>query len=706
MENFDQNRDEMILKQQEDIQKDIATNTDLVSAKHPLKQLEVDFANDEVFKFKIIKIGDKYSEFRRTRPDGNCFFRAVGFRLFELMMEDLDEFSKVKKAVEGSKDEMVKLGMPEFTVEDFFDNFMDTLEKLAGDEKMKLEELEETFNNEGLSNYLVVFLRLLTSKQLQIEGEFYQNFMEGGRTVAEFCSTEVEPMYRESDHIHIIGLTAAAGISVRVVYLDRGTGDNPVHHDFPEGTEPKIHILYRPGHYDILYLKTMEVESVTLVAEPTKDLKMEVESDIKTEKDIGILDREVIVPGRTVVLQKFNYLRTHLLNPSKNLQLGRDLINLSGIVGKTFGTTFKMVSDHQNNKCFKLEVAEEVQNFEALFMNGESGEDNRDLQNNESSQKLSKQEIVKMREDGVDGKEIVEKLIENSETFQNKTKFSQAKFLKKKAKKYHQYILIRKPSIRLLMEIHYKADPMKLMNLREDSLAQILNATNVHSGGKYLVYETGAQGIVVASVLERVGEKGKVVHIYQTGQPQTNCLSAMDFSQEILDNLKVINIQHLRSLEQGQDILVNRFPPPTNGQNRDAAGGDGEPPKKKPHTDNGKTEEKPFRMNLREQSVATFNLIKSEPYDGLIIVCKQHPSALLTYLSKFIAPSRPFTVYSAYKEPLLEAYMAVKESGCAINCVLSETWLRYHQVLPERTHPTVNMSGGGGYILTGIFIEK
>jgi len=671
----------------------------LVSARHPIKQLEVDFVSDEVFKSKIVKIGETYSEFRRTRPDGNCFFRAVGFRLFELMLESLDEFSKVKKAVEGSKDEMVKLGMPEFTVEDFFDNFMDTLERLAGDEKMKLEELEETFNNEGLSNYLVVFLRLLTSKQLQVEGEFYQNFMEGGRTVAEFCSTEVEPMYRESDHIHIIGLTAAAGICVRVVYLDRGTGDIPVPHDFPEGSEPKIHILYRPGHYDILYLKKMETDEN--VANPPKEMKMDVVSDV-------VDDLEVIVPGRTVVLQKFNYLRTHLLNPKKNLQLGRDLINMNGIVGKHFGTTFKMVSDHQNNKCFQLEVADEVQNFEALFMNGESGEDNRDLVDNESSQKLSKQEIVKMREDGVDGKEIVEKLIENSETFQNKTKFSQAKFLKKKAKKYHQYILVRKPSIRLLMEIHYKADPMKLMNLRIDSLAQILNGTNVHSGGKYLVYETGAQGIVVASVLERVGEKGKVVHIYQTGQPQTNCLSAMDFSQEILDNLKVINIQHLRSMEQGQDILVNHFPsnPPKNGNPAD----NGEPPKKKPHTENtqenGKTDEKPMRMNLREQSVATHKILKAEPFDGLIIVCKQHPSALLTYLAKFIAPSRPFAVYSPYKEPLLDAYMTVKEAGCAINCILSETWLRYHQVLPERTHPTVNMSGGGGYLLTGIFIEK
>merc|ERR1712079_896703 len=176
--------------------------------------------------------------------------------------------------------------------------------------------------------------------------------------------------------------TAAAGISVRVVYLDRGTGDSAVPHDFPEGSEPKIHILYRPGHYDILYQKNMEtVESV-----PDLIMKMDT-GDVNIVKTEAVKDDlEVIVPGRTVVLQKFNYMRTHLLNTKKNLQLGRDLINMNGIVGKPFGTTFKMVSDHQNNKCFQLEVAEEVLNFEALFMNGESGEDNRDLVDNESSQ--------------------------------------------------------------------------------------------------------------------------------------------------------------------------------------------------------------------------------------------------------------------------------------------------------------------------------
>ena len=87
-----------------------------------------------------------------------------------------------------------------------------------------------------------------------------------------------------------------------------------------------------------------------------------------------------------------------------------------------------------------------------------------------------------MKKDRMDGKEIVEQLIENSASFHQKTKFSQAKFLKKKSKKYSPYVMIKKPSIRLLMQINYKNDPMKMMNLRIDTLAQILNNANIRSG--------------------------------------------------------------------------------------------------------------------------------------------------------------------------------------------------------------------------------
>lgn len=48
--------------------------------------------------------------------------------------------------------------------------------------------LFQTFQDEGISNYIVVYLRLLTSAQLQKKADFFENFIEGGRTVQEFRS--------------------------------------------------------------------------------------------------------------------------------------------------------------------------------------------------------------------------------------------------------------------------------------------------------------------------------------------------------------------------------------------------------------------------------------------------------------------------------------------------------------------------------------
>ncbi|KAH8028411.1 hypothetical protein HPB51_016524 [Rhipicephalus microplus] len=65
---------------------------------------------------------------------------------------------------------------------------------------------------------------------------------------------EVEPMYKESDHIHVISLTRNLGVGVRIEYMDRNLSGKVNTHDFPEDCEPRFHLLYRPGHYDILYL--------------------------------------------------------------------------------------------------------------------------------------------------------------------------------------------------------------------------------------------------------------------------------------------------------------------------------------------------------------------------------------------------------------------------------------------------------------------
>jgi hypothetical protein len=42
----------------------------------------------------------------------------------------------------------------------------------------------------------------------------------------------------------------------------------------------------------------------------------------------------------------------------------------------------------------------------------------------------------------------------------------------------------------------------------------------------------------------------------------------------------------------------------------------------------------------------------------------------------------------------------------AVQLVLCDNWLREYQVLPNRTHPLVNMSCSGGYLLSGIKVHS
>ena len=58
------------------------------------------------------------------------------------------------------------------------------------------------------------------------------------------------------------------------------------------------------------------------------------------------------------------------------------------------------------------------------------------------------------------------------------------------------------------------------------------------------------------------------------------------------------------------------------------------------------------RQVFREQSQQAFEQLQKRNMDGLIIASKQHPSALLLKLMSFLAPSRPFVVFSPYKAGL------------------------------------------------------
>lgn len=252
MEN--QKFDAAVVDMQNQIQQDIANKSSLLGDHQSLAELSQEYAPDDAsYQDKIKKLGETYTSIRRTRGDGNCFFRSFGFGYLEYLAKNKGDFEKFQEKASKTFQKLMDLNYPSFTVEDFFENFMSSVKSVT-ETDYKVDDLVEKFRDDAISNYFIVYLRLITSCQMQTEAHFYQDFVDSGKTVTEFCKTEVEPMYKESDHMHIIALTAALDAKIRVVYMDHSNATLLLH-DFPEGCKPAIHLLYRPGHYDILYPK-------------------------------------------------------------------------------------------------------------------------------------------------------------------------------------------------------------------------------------------------------------------------------------------------------------------------------------------------------------------------------------------------------------------------------------------------------------------
>jgi len=255
-------KDEMLLQneadtQQREIEDEIKQTHPLLSDVAPISTLIAEYNEKDsaTFLTKAKDLAISYVSIRRVRGDGNCFYRAVLFAQLELLFTDVNERTRFTTIAKGWRERLFKLGFPEMTTSDFCDWFVDLLDDIETGKK-DIKQVFEAMNDEGASNYYVVFFRLITSGYLKENAINYEGFIDGDRSVDSFCRDEVEPMWRDADHLCIMALVQAIDARIRIEYMDRTAApDGGWHHDFggDESRPILMFFLYRPGHYDILY---------------------------------------------------------------------------------------------------------------------------------------------------------------------------------------------------------------------------------------------------------------------------------------------------------------------------------------------------------------------------------------------------------------------------------------------------------------------
>lgn len=443
--------------------------------------------------------------------------------------------------------------------------------------------------------------------------------------------------------------------------------------------------------------------------------------------------------GNYVIVEKQNYRKLCKLTENGILTLGKEQIEMKGMIGMPYWTTFKMVQSKHNKKTFILEVAPKAETSLELRKNLPSGTDNRTIIDDGTSQKLSKEEIEDLRESGKSSNEIVESLIVNSKSFAAKTEYSQEKYIKKKERKYFRYLTIRRPTIDQLQEIYFKQDYARISCLRADSLAQILAYSDVKADGIYMLYDSGSMGLPAAAMLNRIGgnTKGSIIHLHPGNQPQTTLVQAMNFPREQLDRLLAVNLySFLRLHHQGENAIMEEIASKncvneskksvgiekgmtesnnskiedsprreeSNGLEKNIESSETENSLKRKILDDGEAVVTKKPKWLTETSIAV-ELCKDAKAEGLVIVAKEHPMNIAKALLPFLGSSRPFVIYHCYREPLQETYVSLKQRRDIINLRLFSNFFRSYQVLPNRTHPDILTNDLGGYILTGYLVD-
>lgn len=153
----------------------------------------------------------------------------------------------------------------------------------------------------------------------------------------------------------------------------------------------------------------------------------------------------------------------------------KQLVVVDSIVGHRFGSTFEL-----NVKEKRMSLVTDLPNSLLNCIDNNNGSnnqrDNRFIRDDNSSQKLTREEIERIKKEN-SATDVIKSLVENSKTFEEKSVFSQEKYLNKKQQKYMNFYTILKPSIKLLVEMYYSQSPNK--NKYTDSLFALRKDTDL-----------------------------------------------------------------------------------------------------------------------------------------------------------------------------------------------------------------------------------
>ncbi|MCP9258153.1 tRNA (Adenine(58)-N(1))-methyltransferase non-catalytic subunit TRM6 [Dirofilaria immitis] len=238
-----------------------------------------------------------------------------------------------------------------------------------------------------------------------------------------------------------------------------------------------------------------------------------------------------------------------------------------------------------------------------------------------------------------------------------------------------------------------------------DLLSHLLALSGIHYGSRCVVFEQ-CLGLLTSAVMTRLGGSGACIHLHRGNIAQAiPCVDSMDFDKEISSVFLPLRISSLleksveeiqepmnfaakrkRKQEHGEDIAIGE------DGNRDVS----------VMVDNS-LERRAERQRLQKQA---WQLMQNSEIEILFIASKNiNPVEVLERMWSSLCLSSTVVIYCPVAEPLYSAYHWLKTKN-AVQVQIVDAFYRSHQIIQDRSHPIMQQFITGGFILSAVKVEQ
>lgn len=225
-------------------------------------------------KSNVERLSEKFGEFQGVLGDGNCFYRAVFVSCVSNICIQWSKNHKIlTRVISRISDCPISKFEKDRTATLEFLNEVEKKAKLQSqNDPRALPEMvrrvihERLTEDISLDRSVIQTIRAVTASYARTHAsDVHAGFagmtlneyipknyhISGGQSLNDFCCTTIEKMGVEAEDILLLLTAEALGLSFRVEIFSGGSQD--YYAKETDAYEPLGNILFRPGHYDVLY---------------------------------------------------------------------------------------------------------------------------------------------------------------------------------------------------------------------------------------------------------------------------------------------------------------------------------------------------------------------------------------------------------------------------------------------------------------------